>query len=70
MIALPKLKKLKKLYFWKNPGISDASLPQMAKLRSLESLTIDATSCSERGLTLLKRKLKNCNISFNGKKIE
>lgn len=70
MKGLPKLRKLKTLYFWKNPGIGDASLPQMAKLKSLENLTIDLTSCSEAGVHQLKKRLKNCNISYNGKKIE
>ena len=70
MKGLPKLRKLKTLYFWKNPGIGDGSLPQMAKLKSLENLTIDLTSCSEAGVHQLKKRLKNCEISFNGKKIE
>jgi Leucine-rich repeat (LRR) protein len=70
LVALPKLKKLKRLYFSENTGITDRSLPQMAKLKSLESLSIDRTSCTEGGVRQLKKKLKNCDISFNGTKIE
>jgi len=70
MIALPKLKKLKVLYFWKNPGISNASLPQIAKLRNLEKLEIDVTNCTEDGARELKRRLKNCEITFNYKKLD
>jgi hypothetical protein len=70
MIALPKLKKLKVLYFWKNPAITNASLPQIAKLRNLEKLEIDVTNCTEDGARELKRRLKNCEITFNYKKLD
>jgi hypothetical protein len=71
MVHLPKLRKLKTLYFWKNPGISDASLPYFLKLnRSLENLTLNVTNCTENGVRQLKRKMKNCQIEFNYKKIE
>jgi Leucine-rich repeat (LRR) protein len=70
MVALPKLKKLKRLFFTDNPGVTDRSLAAMAKLRSLESLTLDQTGCTEQGARQLKKKLKNCEILFNGKKIE
>jgi len=70
MVALPKLKKLKRLYFSENTGITDRSLAPMAKLKSLESLSLDKTSCTEGGVRQLKKKLKNCDISLNGKKIE
>jgi len=70
LVALPKLKKLKRLFFQENRGVSDRSLPQFAKLRSLESLTLDSTNCTEAGVRQLKKKLKNCEISYNGKKIE
>lgn len=70
MIGWPRLKRLKRLYFFRNSGISDNTLTQLAKVKSLESLTLNETACSERGASLLKRKLKNCEIIFNGKKIE
>ncbi len=70
MVALPKLKKLKILYFWKNPGITNRSLPQMAKLRNLEKLEIDITNCTEDGARELKRRLKNCQVTFNYKKLD
>jgi hypothetical protein len=70
MVALPKLKKLKILYFWKNPGISNNSLPQMAKLKNLENLEIDITGCTEEGARELKRRLKNCQVTFNYKKLD
>jgi hypothetical protein len=70
MVALPKLKKLKILYFWKNSGISNASLPQMAKLKNLENLELDITSCTEDGARELKRRLKNCQVTFDYKKLD
>ncbi len=42
----------------------------MAKLKSLERLTIEQTNCSEQGVRKLKKKLKKCFIVFNGKAIE
>jgi hypothetical protein len=70
MMGWPRLKRLKRLYFFRNSGISDNSLAQLAKVRSLENLTLNETACSARGATLLKKKLKNCEIIFDGKKIE
>jgi hypothetical protein len=70
MIGWPRLKRLKRLYFFRNSGISDNSLSQLARVKSLESVTLNETACSERGASLLKKKLKNCEVIFNGKKIE
>ncbi len=42
----------------------------MAKLRNLEKLEIDITNCTEDGARELKRRLKNCEITFNYKKLD
>jgi hypothetical protein len=71
MEKLPKLKKLKLLYFWKNPGIGDGTLPRVLQLnKSLEKVEFDVTNCSESGVRELKRRMKNCEVTFNYKKIE
>ena len=70
MSQVIKLRNLKKLYFYKNPGITDGSLQWFAKLRKLESLTMNVTGVSERGARALKKKMKNCEIVYNDKKIE
>jgi hypothetical protein len=68
--GLAKARRLKSLYFEHNPLVSDASLPTLAKLKSLESLTLTSTACTLGGVNKLKTKLKNCRINFNGKMIE
>lgn len=70
MQKIPKLRKLKNLLISNNAGISDRSLRFLASLKALENLTINATNCTEPGVVALKKKLKNCTITFNGKKIE
>jgi hypothetical protein len=64
------LKNLKRLFFYKNPGVTDASIPQIAKIRKLASVTFNATGVTQKGAEFLKRKLKDCVVEFNYKKIE
>jgi len=68
--GVTKLRSLKRLFFHDNPGITDRSLKLFARLRSLEGLTLEATHCTLPGVTTLKKQLKDCEITFNSKKIE
>jgi Leucine-rich repeat (LRR) protein len=69
--ALPKMRKLKSLYFQGNRLISDASMPAFAKCKTLEALTLLQTLCTEDACKKLKTKfLKNCKINLNGKMID
>jgi hypothetical protein len=70
LTQVAKLKNLKRLFFYKNPGVTDACLPQIAKLRKLASVTFNATGVSQKGAEALKRRLKDCVVEFNYKKIE
>lgn len=63
-------KKLKKLIFDRNNGITDTALNYIAALKSLEVLQLSSTNCSENAVRLLKKKLPDCTIYFNQKKIE
>jgi len=63
-------KKLKKLVFDRNTGITDAALTYIMTLKSLEVLQLNSTACSENAVKVLKKKLPDCVIYFNNRKIE
>lgn len=70
LTQIGRLKNLKRLYFFKNPSVTDASIPQLAKLRKAEAITINACGVTEKGALYLKKKLRNCEVVYNYKKVE
>ena len=71
MTALPKLKKLKvALFLEESLGSATLRCLRWPKSKSLENLTLTSRAARKRGARKLKRRLKNCEIIFNYKKIE
>jgi len=71
LTQIGRLRNLKRLYFYKNPAVTDMSVKSLAKLRKMESITINACGMTEKGARYLKKSLpKECEVVYNYKKVE
>jgi Leucine-rich repeat (LRR) protein len=64
------LKKLKRVSFENNPGINDRIFQSLSKLKNLEVVVLWDTHVTEQGAQAFKRKLPNCEVNFNRRKLE
>ena len=67
--AMPTIAEFSSLQLLKlgdNPGITDASVPLLARLNSLNEMHVTGTSISDQGIHQLQRALPNCRIYAAG----